>query len=353
MTHGLFWALPGPRRFSDALLTDLGQARSTVVRLPAIGVPGFGPCLQHALAQSGLPCRITETTEGSNACEQILLGLGHTMGLETPQNAIRKACSGGQRVLAVTGIGPGEWLAWRSALMIFSHLAAHVPQSERATLVLVLIGPDYRNTVCTDGAMQYREWQGVISSSDALCLADHLLPMREGKPRIREILIHTLASVAMWDHGLLKHLAGQPPRTILAPSAALAAYAGGKGWNGNTREDVWLGTAGEYEGRQVTHTALSVARGTKGAVERALWRAQVRVLLPWVENERLDVVEQLVASGRARPSDVSREIGELFSLHANDRRVKRGLQDRIKRLRQVRNELAHGRNLSREAILNA
>jgi hypothetical protein len=161
-------------------------------------------------------------------------------------------------------------------------------------------------------------------------------------------VVSTIAGLAMWDYELLRYLAGQPPGKVLEPLVALKHYANAKGWNGGTPESVWEGTTGYFEGGTAVNPALSAIREDKKSIDRILWRAQVGVLLPWVEEKRLLFIDGV----RLGKNLETMEVGDLWAECCNHPIITRNQKDTLAKLRYIRNELAHRRCLSAQEILN-
>jgi len=345
----LFWNMPGPTRFLQRFRDETAQGKSVVVRCPRVGLSNAGEAIRDYLRDCDHSCDLVEPTDGELPLQLLLrLVSFNACGLPTI-DALLNSCERGGRVFIIEGLKPMNWPAWKNFLATLNHRVRQRPAESRPILIAVLRGPGFEDGLSEDVALSLRDSDGVVSQTDALCLAD-LLYRPGGSALVRRIVVSAIAGLAMWDYELLRYLAGLPPSTILEPMTALKTYAHQKGWTETTPENVWEGTSGRFEGRSLLSPALSALREDQQTIQRILWRAQVGVLLPWVEEERLLFVDGL-RLGKDLDLEMM-ETGELWAECCNHPIVSRNQKDRLATLRYIRNELAHRRCLSAQQILS-
>ena len=117
-----------------------------------------------------------------------------------------------------------------------------------------------------------------------------------------------------------------------------------------------LGTASRAS---IAHPARAALDDPPTELDRRLWSAQLSVLLPWIEPRRhetvtgnlFEVKRQMRAAGDGLGDPFALELGDLVRLFAR-RGAHRQFRRTASRLRDVRNELAHRRHVTRAAVLD-
>ncbi len=158
----------------------------------------------------------------------------------------------------------------------------------------------------------------------------------------------------MWDPLTAERLSLENKLGVLHPLAILEEIARERGWD----SDVPLGSPDERWARGMTerfggtnhlHSALLALKGDRDAIEARVWRGEVGVILPFIEDQRALLVRHL---GRRFPlpwqpdkgkviSDPRKlQIGQIEYLLRN-MTVDRGLRRKVRMLCKMRNDLAH------------
>jgi hypothetical protein len=359
------WHLPGPRHFLRRAADDLLDGKSLVLLLPgsgevADGLRGGLTELWHREGEEG-PVEVLWADEG-RAPERILaerLGTppGERLAAVTFTTAAVEAPG---RVFWIEGVEASDWPAWRAFLHEFQRAVLTVPVYARNRLVVPLEGaaaaaaePPAQEV----GLATYR-WDDVLDTQDALLLAAQLLRERSTlRPALRPLLAAAIAQVALYDLDLVDRLAGEPVERILDPVPVLASVLRERGWHSDQLPAWADGSGAHVEGRFRPHAALAV-RGD-GVPER-LWRAQVSVVFPVIEEHRQVMLRRLVGHLRL-PYDTEfgrvenaydLEIGHLYrQVCIHDLPLPSAERDRLGEFRKARNALAHGETLDGTLLL--
>ncbi len=138
-------------------------------------------------------------------------------------------------------------------------------------------------------------------------------------------------------------------------NATLARYAEERGWTAETPELWEAGTLDGPRERPVVHSALLLVQGRDRALNRRLWAGQAAVLLPLLEERRIELVDRNRHRFSRLPFETDygvietpedMELGALVLYFSRHREGGRGVLGPARRLRTFRNELAHFRPLS-------
>ena len=175
----------------------------------------------------------------------------------------------------------------------------------------------------------------------------------EGKPMpelLKRVVIALIAHVALWDPLVSEYLACEKLQTIFAPTPLLQEIAKERGWNegdeGLSRSGWHRGMQNMVDGTQQEHAALLAMRHDTRALQRRIWNAEVGVLLPFVEEQRQDILARfagvlrvpfLTRFGEAITDIRDLEIGHIESQLANNPAVNTSIRQLITQLRKIRN----------------
>jgi len=162
-------------------------------------------------------------------------------------------------------------------------------------------------------------------------------------------LVSTLAG---WDPHLCEFLAPLELTELIEPKENLSSFARQRGWSPD--EDVQVNSTswqeGQWqtvEGRPKLHTSLSI---TSGEIYRLVWKAEVGVLLPYIEEQRQILLERygcflsvpFVTNQGVRIEDRrDLEIGMIQYQLRNCPAIEPETKSAIADLKKARNSLAH------------
>lgn len=122
--------------------------------------------------------------------------------------------------------------------------------------------------------------------------AAHLVRESNGAPLYRRLRMHLVAELGGSDPVLAGELAVAP---LPDPASRLRAFADQRRWPARLpAAGLWeLGMKDLSEGRRFLHSAAVARVGRDDEVRRRIWRAQVSVLFPFIEECRADLVAKL------------------------------------------------------------
>ncbi len=301
---GAWWELPGPSRFVEKLAGDLNDGVNVVLSIPQT-VPGG---LRAALRSRCQNYRTFSSIDFSLEHAEPMDCLYERYARDAPVDEIRSArgLTGEQtfqrRVLWVDG-DESCWPQWRDFLMRYQDACRSVTLADRTLVCLALNGsPARASSVPEDVALVHRRLQGVTSDFDMLLYVNHLVDNvspEDPRPTVarlqRDLKVQAVAHLAVWDPDLVGPLLRQPLDEILESQEVLKEYATSRGWAGLDHRDpetLWRhGAAQKLGGRWEVHSALLALRDESRILQKRLWAAELKVLLPWIEGERHDLLD--------------------------------------------------------------
>ncbi len=359
-----WWSLPGPSGFVRALAEELRRGVNLVVGLPRWAPDGLAQALATELRDDDLlSWRPLELDDHPQHDPLGLLARRYAPdlrnhGLRDPVDLVDSNAFSGSLVW-VTGLDERTWAAWRDLLERYADAVRRRPAEDRGLLCLVVSGLSPEALPKEDVALSIRLWRDAVNELDMLAWLHHLVGRRGARSAMhrRLHLRHALELVA-YDPHLAWEAASQGLEILAAPAAWLAGVAAARGWTAETVASWDEGTCDMIEGRRVLHPALlAVATGAEAELNNLAWRAQVGVLLPFLEEERnrclLEYGHLLRVPHDTGHGSVIRDRQELEIGHIHHQlRRRTGVRDldRLRLLRDVRNALAHHEPLSPEVL---
>ena len=356
----LYWDLPGPRLLADQAVGGTLAGRTCLVRLPAHVPAGFDVVLRRALQSEEAPYTLLRPASDivpAVAVAQALTGQA-VSGVPSAAAILRMPDACGQTAL-VLGMTPDLWPAWRVFLSEWQAAIAFTTTAARPRILAVLAGDGFAHDLSASTGTTILRLKAARETDLATWAEDHLTAANHTLPRLqRRLLRTTLVELAQWDAGTIADLARETPETILEPHGWLRRHAAARGWTSETPATDACSTAGMMEGDRSIHLALQLLRAPEEAtaeLERRLWHAQVPVLLPWVEDRRVEFLSQFerefeMLRPRTLPLNEI-EIGSMgYFLERTN--LPREATERVFFTRYVRNHLAHRTRLSANEVLN-
>ena len=345
-----FWSLPGPSLYLEDVEEAIREGTSVVTRFPG-GVPeGFERAMKERL-QKVLGWR---SLDASDAGEDIL---GFLYGELCPSTsaAYLPSISGFAAqpelrglVMWIDGVPAAEQPRWAAFVRAYSDASRAIETFDRAVFALVLSGPQASDSVPDEAAFVTRDFRSSVDPIDLFILAMQDL-VRRSMPREHKALhAQAVASLAQWDWRLATVLIDARLEDVLKPEPLLERFAAERGWCAETPRLWQDGTADGPAGSPVPHSAVLLASGDVRGVRHRLWSAQAAVLLPLIEERRVELIAAHARGIRFPVTLDGREIGDPLDLsigqlawHLDEVGCPAAVRKNVYRLRRMRNALAH------------
>ncbi|HEX4830921.1 MAG TPA: hypothetical protein VH478_07505 [Trebonia sp.] len=364
---GDVWRLPGPARLADAARAQLDRGTSVVLGLPAplAGDADFHRGLRRAI-DVHFDLLDTSAAEdrpvASVVAEQMSID-DVPPGADAVSMLARHSKMLGRR-LAFPLAGKAEDIAsWVAFMRSFLAAARPIPTPDRP--LLLITGGHPCALAFTGADLATLWWWGVLDRIDTSCHVQDLLPGRARNGLLRD----TIAEVAGYDLDLASHLAADWDGDEATLASALAGYTAPDWAHARVPGSlprtstplsappaalVTLWDLGLADGWDMFGVYVHACANAPDRNRLRIWRAQIRNLMPLIDEERARIETWLHREVRGLQDGRVLEAGDLFEIVQGDYRLKSWRGGHRKRLvswlRDARNTLAHLETLSPDEV---
>jgi hypothetical protein len=341
--HQDFWRLAGGKRFVEAVRTGPRERRSILIHEPFDPQP-LAAAIGDLTRDQGLDALYE--IDGSQPVDSLC---DH---LQSKLDPIASTVDGFAFSLNYAVI-----LAWNVAvtstlLEELSSFAKSCAVRGEMSAPIVIIVSSVPIDQCTQPVWEKLEARGILGPHDGIGFA-------AGAGRGIHTFEHRLKTnvaveVGAWDLDIIERILSMPTHRATRPDAHLNAWS-------DRRADAWrddrpnwtAGSLDEWGGEACVHP-LYLAANKPTLLTKRVWRGQVAVLFPWLEEFRQAVIRTY--RRHLRPDDLSYG-GDVDSLdwgpvcwQLGRAGIDRWALDAIHAGRKIRNDLAHGRPVDWSAI---
>lgn len=370
MAGDWWWALPGPKRFVRRIADDIEDGRSVIVAVPAPMADGrWGRRLSDARIVKQTDCMSPADVRTSSKPTDVIARQFLPPDVFASGSSVSQLCAevartaedaaaSGSRVgltVAVLECAPDwpAWAQWASFIEMWADASRNKPLASRIAFVAIVGGVAARSLPGERDSLRVRRWDAATDEADMLTYS-HLAFAEWQAPALhRRVAAAVATHLAIWDTEVVDALAACRLEDVLRPSPLLKRLGHDRGWSNAelAREATWeRGQRGSVGGAGRVHSAALALMGDHAAIDSRVWAGQVGVLLPFVEEMRLEAVQALKGmlrlpwptAFRAITDERDLEIAHLAEQVDRFRLpLAPALKDALPVLRQVRNTLAH------------
>lgn len=284
-----YHALPGPDQFLSRLEEDLAEGKSVVLKTPE-NLPILFACLLNDRLKNRVNWKTLYVVDESPlACIRRNLPVPDDADLSTPERLYQLPVFANY-ILQLENIPSGRLSDWTVFLCEFAHASRQRKEYERTAFFIHVTGDDYWD-VPEDLLLVKRRWDDVIGEADALLLAHQLNRSGNSSSILTRIKVALCVELSQGDIELCRHLGSCALSELLNPLQLLAQFGLERRWDSIDLEGAssrrWrMGIEQTYCGSRQTHLAWQALRGNAKLVDLAVWRAELKVLFPFIEEKR-------------------------------------------------------------------
>jgi len=254
-----------------------------------------------------------------------------------------------------------DW--WRDFLGSYSEHLKDTESRRGPRFILQFSGSQVLEAPGSQVRLSIRKWEGVTREIDVRHVAEREMESRGLAPLQRRLAVEMIVRLALWDMQLAVELSRLSLEEISAPADLLEEYAGAKGWEQEETATWFYGTRDTFLGERQVHSALCAVGGDLSAIESRVWAAQAAVMFPFLEARLRDLIQGLDClpdsadvGTNGNTKIVAKEEFELSDVHRELRRDGRAsseLKATVKKLKRIRNRIAHHEPLRASELENS
>lgn len=378
-----WWSMPGPSRFLSSARRALSEGVNIVLHSPSDAKES----LLDALGRSddGIDLRWEELSVQENGgalpeveiVRRFMPGDRIPKSLSDAQSVVQRLHESSRfrsRAILVKHVDASDWPSWTDFLMRYQHECLRIPLSTRTVFCVAApyCDADFgrHREIRDDVALRHFEWKGQVSILDAELYASHLMSSLSYPPLIARILAKTIAYLSGYDANMAATLATKGPNVVLHPMSFLRQYAAEREWepledNNIELRNMWhAGRLDFVDGSRFRHSAcaaLSYDAGAFNMVRSRLWKAQIGILFPILEDMRSHFLQRtqdgMTVPWERQTGEVVADLGDLelgdivAQLYGTKANVwTNGTLSQLRIAHECRNDLAHLKPLAYNRI---
>lgn len=339
--------LPGPSSYLALVEQDLRESKSVFAVVPTCFDDQWLYAMRSRLETSYEWMEVPETLQGfyqAISCRPD--GKPFTGIREIIEHRITR------RGFIVRNPPEDSWNTWIPFLGKFAEFNRAIDDLEKN--VFLVVTDSLPNAIPRELLISERRIEKFIRPEDSFFHVARTSDFGDTNEIWRKIRMHVCSELALWDFQLCELLSELSVRQLLDPYSWLSEYGVKQGWKSfvvNGRDDD-LRRAGllfAIAGEEMTHSVLLALQGKNEEVLRRIWIAQIRVLFPIIEEQRLRLLEVLRRIHASTIKSWEREVGEdgeleIGFLHHRmsvSNAFGRDLTRIAEKLKYMRNNLAH------------
>ncbi|HEC86132.1 MAG: hypothetical protein DRR08_13965 [Candidatus Parabeggiatoa sp. nov. 2] len=378
--NSLWWQLPSPAAFLNLVDGDLRQGKNVILALPEYAPTGLREALAVQVKKNDFwDWRLVSLQEKDSSSDDPVRLLFNRLALPieaapnslfdrlpdpfiVPSRPTRllnvkalvdcEAFCG--KVIWLEGLTESSWPSWHAFFEDYAHFCQNRCELERSLFCVPMVGTLTQQLPTENKTLSIRPWRGVVDRLDMqLYISSQMAHNRVANTLERNIKIAMSAEIAGTDPELANSLSKLPFEELLAPFETLKQMAKQRGWNEEqvSKPEWHLGMLDEIEGTPIVHAAvlaMQANQDSQNELRRRIWRGQIGVLFPFIEEQRVRLLEELEAflevpleTPFGTITDIhDLEIGHIYYQVQNSQKSHKA-KPLLKSLKNIRDTIAH------------
>jgi len=295
----LWWRMPGPARYVAGALEQLHDGKNVVLCVPDHLPDGLARAVVQAQpAPWGRAWELLRVRASTNSTPVDLLfrRFAPDAAAATLRNAaaLVREPQFTRRLIWLERMSSTTWPAWKAFLEEYEHACRARLPDERSLFCIMLAGEPAASPPVAGVSLAVARWRGIASELDTLLYTSLVFPERPLTGVKRNVAVAVVAALALWDPHICDYLARQPLRTIFAPCESLRRFAHERGWEQPGGTNLWCaGMVDTFADQERQHSAHLALCGQIDELNHRVWRGQMSVLYPMIEERRQQLLLEL------------------------------------------------------------
>jgi hypothetical protein len=325
-----FWKLPGADRFIESIQKSLKSGKNVVLLFPQHPPPDFLKTVKTPFSET---CelewhQVQPQENGTLSSPPIHFLIDHFVSA-FPENSLKnvsnlcKQKTFQSKLISCHFSSKSQWSSWKEFFTEYGLLSQNQPLLQRTLFLIVLTGSLSADPPPLNAGLLHCRWDGFIDEIDMMVYSSSHL-QNEGKlpPLHKRLKISLLTQLSLWDAELCNVLLKEPLSVLCDPLLLLKKFAQQRQWDQlpATQDSATLwswGVLQTMEGTEYYHSAYLAQIDAIDEIKRRLWRAQIQVLFPYLEEQRQKLLKAF-GSFLEAPSEntyTSKDINDLEFSH--------------------------------------
>jgi hypothetical protein len=283
-----WWSLPGPRAFVEQVVGEVRQGKSVFLYLPEHHPKRLASIFREAL-QEDYRWLSLSSYDGGDPVEYLFescASSAHRESLRSVQDLVQQEAFQGQ-LIWLEGVGGALAEFWAPFFLEYERASRAVPPARQTVFIIFLEGLDCRSAFPAAVGLSHHRWDDCLRRTDMSFYSALLIQDRDSSLET-DLVTALVATLSGWDPVLCESFALLDLAELINPREKLSTFAQQRGWvpeqNALFDLSAWqLGFWQTVDGRPVVHTSLC---SRDADIDRLIWRAEVGVLLPYIEEQR-------------------------------------------------------------------
>jgi hypothetical protein len=348
-----WWSLPGPRSFVEAINDDVRQGKSVLLSLPQNTPARLSAALKEALQGdfAWYAGSVDPQSDPISFLYDVFAPDAEPSRLRNEANLAREA-GFENRVIWLEDLPAARWSEWRDFLIRYERVSRSIPEAYRTNFIVRTDGTGTHPDLPQEVGLSTRRWDGYLERRDMQIFTYACVP--EQASGLETDLVAALVTVlGGWDPDLCEYLASFDLPLLAQPYTLLRDFACNRNWDfasSGLTDEVWAqGLWQTYLGENVPHTCYALALHGSRHLDSLIWKAEVAVLMPYIEQQRQKLIERYrhcfkiphVTKTEVIEDVYDLEIGMIHWQLSQAKGLPRAALDDAWNLRKARNSLSH------------
>ena len=291
-----WWGLPGPRRYIELVEEHLREGRSVLLRHPENFPASLKDAIARRVTASDLWMWRSLELDGDDASEDPVVLLTQRFAIDadrqpsTRQLMESESCRG--LVVWIDGIDRKRWKEWTEFLVDYDRHARNAA-GDHLLLCIHLEGEFAAEAFPGLAAVATCSWKRVVERHDMLLFVAELVRGHPDSGLLRDVRLAVCTELSGTDGELAIQLARTDLDTLIRPLTVLQGIARAR----NLKEcqvdaASWQAGMSEYWGdRWRLNSCVAAVLGQGREIKRRVWKAEIGVVFPFIEEQRVEIVE--------------------------------------------------------------
>lgn len=306
-----WWKLPGPNNFLEIIGGEIRQGKNLIIALPSkVDLPLVLKI--RDIVNGEKRYRWNKISPNTSSPIDYLFGLFFNRSNNYIEKKIKnlwESTSFQAQVFLLENLPEDSIDEWISFLLEYQHYLQNLDLLSRSVFILPTFGDTNLKLPCSDNCLTVIKYQDRISDLDLELFFTHNLNYNSPPTLISKLICSILTQLGNDEESFCRFLLAQSESNVFKPIEILKQYAKLKGWekykfkaieNLKTDEESLYLSAGILylrDKRLTYHSAFLGLYDKTTELDRRIWTGQVKILFPFVEIIRQQLLAKLRDAG--------------------------------------------------------